>query len=129
MKRSAPLTRGKPLRRRKPIAPANKKRRADRRAIAFGERAPLVREMRCVAHQPWPWGAPPAWRRCEGEIEAAHVRSRGAGGDRRDLVPLCSRHHRQQHDVGIETFQKIYALNLGAHAARVAAELDARGIP
>lgn len=41
-----------------------------------------------------------------GRVEAAHVKTRGAGGD--DVggtVPLCTGHHRLQHAIGIRTFE------------------------
>ena len=52
-----------------------------------------------------------------------------AGGTRRDLVPLCAHHHREQHDTGVETFATRYQVDLAALAASVAADLDARGVP
>ena len=124
--RSTPLSRGKPLKRRTPINPANKKRRAARRAVTFGERGALVRGMPCLCKA---YGAIWSGSACDGAIEAAHVRSRGAGGTRRDLVPLCERHHREQHQRGIESFSTRYSLNLPEHAARIARELDAQGVP
>lgn len=106
------------LARRTPMKRANPRRRRARHRRDFGARAPVVREMPCLA----------ASDTCSGPIEAAHARSRGAGGDRRHLVPLCSAHHREQHTVGVRTFQKSYDLDLLAEAARIAAELDARGL-
>src|SRR6266550_7687589 len=48
-----------------------------------------------------------------GVIDAAHVKSRGAGGkDRANLVPLCHWHHMEQHDLGIRTFQCRYGIDL-----------------
>jgi hypothetical protein len=55
--------------------------------------------------------------------ECAHVKSRGAGGkDAGNMVPMCMRHHRQQHAVGIKTFQAAYGIDLRAIAARVWAD-------
>jgi hypothetical protein len=51
-----------------------------------------------------------------GSIDAAHVRSRGAGGDSRDLVGLCTRHHAEQHAIGILSFQERYDIDLKAKA-------------
>lgn len=118
MKRT-PLKRGTPLRRRTRLAPVNRRRRAAAHARNFGERANLVRAMPCLLS-----GAG-----CKGQVEAAHVRSRGAGGDRRDLVPLCSGHHREQHQRGLPTFCTTHKLDLRAAAARIAVELDERGVP
>lgn len=54
-------------------------------------------------------------------VEAAHVRSRGAGGtDRGNTVPMCMTHHAEQHRVGIRSFQKKYGIDLKAEAERLA---------
>lgn len=103
---------------RTPMKRVNPRRRRARHRRDFGERAPVVRGMACLA----------ASDRCAGPIEAAHARSRGAGGDRYQLVPLCSAHHREQHSVGVRTFQTRHGIDLLAAAARIAAELDARGL-
>lgn len=118
MKRT-PIKRRTPLTRRTRLRPVNRERRLERYAAAYGDRGALVRAMPCVCRG----------NECEGPIEAAHVRSRGAGGTRRDLVPLCSRHHLQQHSKGIRTFECETGIDLAAAAARIAAELDRRGIP
>lgn len=86
MKRTS-IKRKSPLKRKTRLAPANRRRRARTFARNFGERATFIRAMPCLL----------AGTGCEGRIEAAHARSRGAGGDRRELVPLCSGHHRQHH--------------------------------
>ncbi|MCY0986000.1 hypothetical protein OV203_02590 [Nannocystis sp. ILAH1] len=132
--RRTPLKRRKPLttrrtatskralkasaRARKPLPARNAARRARLLERNFGERGAAVRDMPCLL----------AGRGCDGRVEAAHVRSRGAGGDRRELVPLCSGHHREQH-CGVRTFCARYDINLRAEAERIAAELDARGVP
>ena len=46
-----------------------------------------------------------------------------------NLVPLCTGHHREQHDHGVQTFAARHGLDLLTHAHRIAAELDARGLP
>jgi hypothetical protein len=103
------------LQRHEEMKRRNEKRRAKRYARDFGTRAEAVREMPCLVcgHVP---------------SEPAHVRSRGAGGDRRSVVPLCGPfaggHHREQHTRGIQTFQRKYGIDLHAEAARIAAELD-----
>lgn len=54
---------------------------------------------------------------CRGPLEAAHVKSRGAGGDdRRNVVPLCQRAHRQQHTWGIRTFELFWLVDLKSEA-------------
>jgi hypothetical protein len=52
----------------------------------------------------------------EGPIEFAHVKSRGAGGGDWFGVSLCPRHHREQHSVGIDTFQAKHKIDLWAIA-------------
>ena len=65
-----------------------------------------IRERRCLLV-----GAPSA--RCAGRVEAAHVESKARGaGDAGNLAPLCLRHHREQHDYGIQSFQREYGVNL-----------------
>jgi len=49
--------------------------------------------------------------RCEGAIEAAHVRTGTDGGcslkpSDRFALPLCSTHHRRQHQIGERPFEK-----------------------
>ena len=100
----------------------NRERAAKRNAENFGTRAVAVRAMPCLCSRPRHLGSG-----CSGRIEAAHVRSRGAGGNRRHLIPLCLAHHREQHDHGIKTFADKYSLDLHAEAERIAAQLDEQG--
>lgn len=44
--------------------------------------------------------------------ENAHVISKAAGGTWKDVVPMCHRHHLEQHQTGIKTFQEKYKINL-----------------
>ena len=121
----------KPTRTTKPhkrLRAGKGKRRQQLRVEDFGERAEAVRGMRCLAWREESLRYDPQ-RMCSGDIEAAHAKSRGAGGNRRHLVPLCQRHHREQHDRGVLTFQTTYRLDLRAEADRIATELDARGLP
>lgn len=117
--RRSPLHPGKPLRRTW-LRQVNPTRRAERFAKAFGERGDPIRAMPCLLAVKGD---------CSGAIEAAHIRSRGAGGTLLDLVPLCVRHHRRQHNMGIRSFESTYKIDLRAAAARIAAELTARGVP
>ena len=122
MRRSAAPKRNAPLPpRKKPVPPVNRKRKAKRYAEQYGERGARVRWMPCLCY--------PALEPCFGPIEAAHVKSRGAGGDRRSLVPLCRAHHSESHSYGIETFGRLYGLDLHAEAERIASQLDAEGLP
>lgn len=99
------MKRRKPLKRKKRINPINQERRAKRKAEAFGPQAKLARTMQCAAcgrHPP---------------SQAAHVRSRGAGGkDRGNVVGLCATCHSIQHTIGIRAFQERYHVNLEALA-------------
>lgn len=55
---------------------------------------------------------------CEGRIECAHVRSRGAGGnDHANCLPLCRAHHREQHQIGWKEFQFRHAIPNAVDAA------------
>ncbi len=110
--RAKPMSRGKVLaRNRKPVAPKNRKRSAAALDQDFGEEAKTVRALPCLVA-----GC------CGTPVEPAHVKSRGAGGGRFDIVPLCHVHHREQHSRGIRTFAKIYSLDLRLEADRVALE-------
>lgn len=92
LKRGAGLKPGKPIARRARLRPVNRERKLERYEQNFGERAEIIRAMPCLL----------LGNECSGPIEAAHVRSRGAGGTRRDLVPLCSKHHEEQHRLAVE---------------------------
>lgn len=118
IKRGKPLKRGGSLVRRTRLRPVNRERKLERYERAYGERGELVRAMPCLL----------LGNGCWGPIEAAHVKSRGAGGTCRDLVPLCSRHHAEQHQAGIKTFCKTHDIDLHAAAHRIATELDARSV-
>ena len=58
---------------------------------------------------------------CSGPVEFSHLEHKGMGGSKFMMsmgngCPLCARHHRNEqvglHGLGIETFQKFYALPL-----------------
>lgn len=55
-------------------------------------------------------------------VEAHHYISRGAGGKAQHLVPLCRACHRDVHQIGAQTFQRIHNLDFRAVAAQLAAE-------
>lgn len=123
--RRTPLKRGKPLRRSGSLKrgarlrPTNPERKLERYARNYGDRGAIVRAMPCLLL---------AAGGCKGAVEAAHVKSRGAGGDRRSLVPLCMGHHNEQHTQGAKTFAAKYEVDLSAAAARIAGDLDLRGV-
>lgn len=109
--------------RRTPMRRANPKRRAKLYARNYGERGDAVREMACLLISA---GG------CWGPIEAAHTVARGMGGmngDRRHLVPMCCGHHRISGALAPSDFVARYKIDLRVEGRRVAAELDARGIP
>lgn len=114
MKRSR-LAQRTPLRRKTRLAPANRERRTELYAQQYGQRGELIRAMPCLLL---------GQDGCHGPIEAAHVRSRGAGGTARDLVPLCAAHHREQHAHGVKTFQQKHDIDLRAAADALARKLD-----
>lgn len=114
MKRSTPLRRTGRLKRKAPLRAENAERKRRLRAEQFGTRADAVRLLPCVI-----CGASPC--------DPAHVKSRGAGGTRRDLVPLCRAHHDEQHRTGILSFQRKYAIDLAVQAMAIAARLDREG--
>jgi len=113
VKRDSPLRRFTPLVSVTRIAPVNPDRKAKLREKQFGSRAARVADMACCV--------------CgnAGPSDAAHVKSRGAGGTKDHLVPLCRAHHIQQHAWGIETFISRTGVDLYAVAAKIAAELAA----
>jgi RNase P subunit RPR2 len=96
---------------RSPIKRSNPARKRKRLVEAFGsrERVEVIRRTPCVV-----CGVVPS--------ENAHVRSRGAGGTWRDVVPLCKDHHREQH-AGAVTFQARHQINLSDLAAHFAQEI------
>ena len=109
IRRHTPLGRVKALRRGGRVNPVNRKRRGAAYDRNFGAEAERVRAMPCLVT-----GTTPS--------EPAHVTSRGAGGGRFDLVPLSPAMHRQQHDVGIETFAACHGLDLRSEADRITLE-------
>lgn len=48
----------------------------------------------------------------EPNTEAHHVKTRGSGGGDTYAVPLCARHHREIHSIGIDTFQAKHNINI-----------------
>lgn len=89
----------------------NAKRKARLRLEQFGQHAERIRGMFCVVPG------------CPEPTEAAHYKSRGAGGKAMHLFPCCRGHHQEQHDLGIETWQRKYGLDLAALAAHLWAKV------
>ena len=117
LERSTPLARTGRLPRRTRIKARNAKRK--------GSRFPKRRDPAyCAWIRTLPCTADTAW--CSGRIECAHVVSRGAGGDDRgNTVPLCLRHHREQHSIGIRSFEQSFRFDLAAIAADLAGRYPA----
>lgn len=112
MKRSQPPRRKKPLPRGKPPKRSKLVRRVVQRIKNKGKsRFP---KRRCPELLSWIRGLPCAIGgdfigTCAGRTEAAHLKSRGAGGDdRNNVLNLCTAHHREQHSIGWESFATKY---------------------
>jgi len=56
-----------------------------------------------------------ALRAC-GPSHAAHFQTKRNAGDKQNAVPMGWRHHRLQHDQGIETFQREFGYDFQARA-------------
>lgn len=68
------------------------------------------------------FGGDERWRQVH-PTEAAHVKSRGAGGaDVGNTVPLCTAHHQNQHLKGMQSFCHTFGIDLKAEAEKLAAE-------
>ena len=122
MKRGGPLKRSgfAGFKKREPIRLVNRARKKKRNAEAFGVQAQFCRESDCCVPDCLVTPCDPA-----------HVVSRGAGGKDRHCVPLCRHHHRQQHDKGMRTFERLHGINLTAIAARISERFypSAKGEP
>lgn len=91
-----------------------------------------IRARPCAVASPpmhdWLMGDIPTPYSCWGRIEAAHVISRGAGGqDAGNLLPLCTTHHREQHAIGIRSFEAKHAVSLRATAERLWRDYQGEG--
>lgn len=129
------LKRKTPLRRMKR---RNPERAAKRRAEAFGEQAGFCRMMPCAVCGNWGLERyrEYAMRHAERDFGLAftdvsdphHVPTRGAGGVDKDTVPLCREHHREWHDIGEQSFDAKYGVNLRAVAKAIHDELTAQNV-
>lgn len=90
MKRT-PLKRKSWLNRHAPLRPVNRKRRFRLRGTQYTAG---------MAYDDWIRSKPCACCGRGDHIEAAHVRSRGAGGTAEDQIPLCCFCHYDQHNGG-----------------------------
>lgn len=119
----------KRLKRYTPLAPRTKnpdRRRRNKQAkdhqygrSACGNYDDFIRSKPCAA----------PLCRSRSPIEAAHVAGRGAhpgASGVGNLLPLCRYHHRRQHVLGIETFQRRYSVRMKQTATRYANEWKQR---
>lgn len=68
-----------------------------------------VRQQLCIVSIRDADGTYPAYS----PVQAAHIKSRGAGGsDHGNVVPLCLWHHAKQHSMGTTSFETFYSVNL-----------------
>lgn len=111
----------KPPRKTK-VKRVNQKRRREAFKSAFGEKASWIRSLPCVVGV---YGTQEAREgtlfvrsipECEGDMEAAHAVGRGAGGLLAQLIPMCRKHHHEQHTTGINSFEGKYHLSLSMAA-------------
>jgi len=114
MKRT-PLKRGQPLRRSGRLQRTQLKAKGKRTKKSGGHLFPKLVDRR---YRAWIRGFPCCLNHIGFQSsDAAHVRSRGAGGaDRANLVPLCRSHHMEQHRIGTWSFQQRYGRDLAAEA-------------
>lgn len=106
-----------PLRARKRPEPINRDRRGKLSLKQYGEDSFIL----------WLHGLVCGIPGCEArDVEQAHAKSRGAGGTWRDSLPLCRAHHREQHQLGLLTFETKYGVDLRSLAAATVALWEAQ---
>jgi len=117
---SSSLTRQKGLKNRTPMKQRNAKRggakfpkRRDPEYMAWIRTLPcLIAGLRRKESAEWSNGEnwhEEWWHECKGRVQAAHVKSRGAGGDDvGNVLPLCARAHHEQHTIGMKTWAKMW---------------------
>lgn len=106
MKRGGPLPRYTPLKSRTKLRAVSAERQAARYEKAFGSYSDLIRQMSCLT-----CGRSP--------VDPHHVHSRGAGGDKSTLCPLCRSCHDVLHSIGRQSFERKYEIDLEAEAAEL----------
>ena len=92
----------KPLRRTR-IKKVNPKRRKElfKRNFHSKERVEKINNMSCSVIG------------CKNKnIANAHMKSRGAGGDYKSIIPLCHQHHQEEHQIGNGVFLRKYGINV-----------------
>lgn len=107
------MKRGGYLKRYTRIRQVHPERAAKRRAEAFGDQARMCRLVGCAV--PSCRACPPSVR-----IEPDHATTRGSGGKDDACWPLCTFHHRQRHDLGLRTFERMHGVIAGVVVGRMA---------
>ena len=101
------------MKRRQPIRVRGRSRFPKRRNLEYVR---WIRKLACLLEHT---------DECSGRTEAAHVKGRAAGGnDVGNTVPLCFRHHFEQHAIGLKTFEGRYGIDLAREAQRYAKEYE-----
>jgi hypothetical protein len=117
LKRGKGLARSGRLRRTAKLRAKGKSRFPKRRDPAY---IAWIHTQPCILYGNGGTYGVPLGHRCISELEACHVRSRGAGGDdRANVVPMCRILHQQQHTWGIKTFEAFWRIDLAAEAKRL----------
>lgn len=101
------LRRRRPIRRKSRLRPANPRRKHRRYEEQFGAYADIIRALPCAACS----DPPPS--------DPHHTRSRGAGGTKRHLVPLCRWCHATGHALGWSRVEDLYGVDLDQVAAKL----------
>lgn len=116
------MKRCKPLKRGRRVKPVNGARKAHAFARNFGPEADALRWFACVVASRGDGN-----HRCSrGPVDVAHVVARGMGGakgGRFDVVPMCSKAHRNAGEARTtmrEAFELLFGVDLRAEADRIA---------
>jgi hypothetical protein len=116
MKRSPMPPRRTPLKASKPIRRTAHLRRVNPERVAKR----LERDFGTEAFRAWLRGLGCSVPSCgSSDIEIAHARSRGSGGDWTMVIPLCNGHHRLAHTIGQRTFERRFGFEMLDVAAAV----------
>lgn len=91
-------------------------------------------QIRCAAHLTWirTFNCLLHGFECSGKIEAAHVRTGTDGAmsvkpSDTWSIPLCSYHHKLQHDIGESAFEKRFKIDMKMSARHLASKSPHRG--
>lgn len=125
LKRASPLkAKSQPKVRTTPIKAKNAKRAKKAHTEDFGPPgfADFVREYGCVVARDTG-----SLSGCAGRVEFCHRKSRGAGGGwRNNSFGACTKHHREQHDAGINTWEKRHSFDLDLWCCAITHQYEKR---